>query len=123
MFSTLFGLVGQPKIPVRIPNDDSTFNPKEYPNVVFRSAGKISGKIRLVHGGEDTDSNDLGRISTRIWVTRESDKDDLSITIERDNQTHSVFLHVNPLFQFFWLNLLSSCVMTLKLNTTSPRES
>ncbi|KAG0027068.1 hypothetical protein BGZ81_005900 [Podila clonocystis] len=88
MFSTLFGLVGQPKIPVRIPNDDSTFNPKEYPNVVFKSAGKISGKIRLIHG-EDGD-NGLGLISTRIWVTRESDKDDLSITIERDNQTHSV---------------------------------
>ncbi|KAF9311819.1 hypothetical protein BG003_006925 [Podila horticola] len=90
MFSTLFGLVGQPKIPVRIPNDDSTFNPKEYPNVVFKSTGKISGKIRLVHS-EDGD-NDLGLISTRIWVTRESDKDDLHITIDRDNQTHSVLL-------------------------------
>ncbi|KAG0348424.1 hypothetical protein BG005_011544 [Podila minutissima] len=89
MFSTIFGLVGQPKIPVRIPNDDSTFNPKEYSNVVFKSAGKISGKIRLVHGADG--DNDLGLISTRIWVTRESYKDDLSITIDRDNQTHSVF--------------------------------
>lgn len=109
MFSTLFGLTGQPKIPVRIPNDDSSFNPKEYPNVVFRSAGKISGKIRLVHGGEDTDNNDLGRISTRIWVIRESDKDDLSITIERDNQTHSVFLQVNHFFDSFGLLNLLCC--------------
>lgn len=101
MFSTIFGLVGQPKIPVRIPNDDSTFNPKEYSNVVFKSAGKISGKIRLVHGADG--DNDLGLISTRIWVTRESYKDDLSITIDRDNQTHRVFFQVErKLFLVFF---------------------
>ncbi|KAF9374284.1 hypothetical protein CPC16_001388 [Podila verticillata] len=117
MFSTLFGLVGQPKIPVRIPNDDSTFNPKEYPNVVFRSAGKISGKIRLVHGGEDTDSNDLGRISTRIWVTRESDKDELSITIERDNQTHSVFFQAPDT----WTSLNVHYETTVQLPSSTRR--
>ncbi|KAG0021786.1 Ran-binding protein 9 [Podila clonocystis] len=105
----------KPKIPVRIPNDDSTFNPKEYPNVVFKSAGKISGKIRLVHG-EDGD-NGLGLISTRIWVTRESDKDDLSITINRDNQTHSVLFQAPDT----WTSLNVNYETTIQIPSSTRR--
>ncbi|KAG0347301.1 hypothetical protein BG004_008043 [Podila humilis] len=88
MFSTFFGAVsGQPRIPVRIPNDDAEFNAKEYPNVAFHASGKVSGKLRVALASDD---NELGLITTRVFVTRESDKDDLSITINRDNETYSV---------------------------------
>ncbi|KAF9990638.1 hypothetical protein BGZ75_000836 [Mortierella antarctica] len=80
----------KPSIPVRIPNDDTMFNPKEYPNVVFEATGKMSGTVVLVHTNDDeSDTSGLGRISTRIWVVRESDKDKVVITPSFDNNTHT----------------------------------
>ncbi|KAF9113646.1 hypothetical protein BGX27_001121 [Mortierella sp. AM989] len=92
MLSSVFGTVKQPSIPVRIPNDDSTFNPKEYPNVVFTATGKMTGKTLLVHGGEETDATGLALISTRIWVVRESDKHDIVIRPTFDEKTHTFTL-------------------------------
>ncbi|KAF9277642.1 hypothetical protein BGZ68_009158 [Mortierella alpina] len=89
MFSSFTGPWQKPSIPVRIPNDDTTFNPKEYPNVVFEATGKMSGTVVLVHTDDDeSDSSGLGRISTRIWVVRESDKEKVIITPSFDNTTH-----------------------------------
>ncbi|KAF9956177.1 hypothetical protein BGZ72_002958 [Mortierella alpina] len=89
MFSSFTGPWQKPSIPVRIPNDDTTFNPKEYPNVVFEATGKMSGTVVLVHtGDEESDASGLGRISTRIWVVRESDKDKVLITPSFDKDTH-----------------------------------
>ncbi|KAF9903548.1 hypothetical protein BX616_001594 [Lobosporangium transversale] len=86
MFASLVGLIHQPSIAIRVPNDDSTFNPKEYPSLSFIATGKVQGKIRLIHGTED-DSN-LAMISTRIWVTKENDKDEVAIKLSFDNKTH-----------------------------------
>ncbi|KAF9163494.1 hypothetical protein BGX21_005598 [Mortierella sp. AD011] len=86
MFNSIFGK--RPSIPVRIPNDDSTFNPTEYPNVIFAATGKLSGKVRLVHGGEETDATGLGLISTRIWVVTESDQEKVVIKPTFDKKTH-----------------------------------
>ncbi|KAF9438455.1 hypothetical protein BGZ76_007848 [Entomortierella beljakovae] len=89
MLASVFGVFKQPSISVRIPNDDSSFNPKEYPNVVFKATGKMSGKITLVHGGKETDDTGLGLISTRIWVVQEQDKDEIHIKPTFDNKTHT----------------------------------
>ncbi|KAF9079398.1 hypothetical protein BGX23_004196, partial [Mortierella sp. AD031] len=85
-----FGL--RPEIPVRIPNDDTQFNPKEYPNVVVSAEGKMSGKVLLVHGGTETDETGLGLISTRVWVVNESDKDQVVISAHFDKDTHTYHL-------------------------------
>ncbi|KAF9182028.1 hypothetical protein BGZ51_005000 [Haplosporangium sp. Z 767] len=90
MFASLVGLIHQPSIAIRIPNDDSAFNPKEYPNLVFVAQGKVQGKIRLIHGTED--DSGLGMISSRIWVTKESDKDEVSIKTNFDSGTHTFTL-------------------------------
>ncbi|KAG0329784.1 hypothetical protein BGZ99_000520, partial [Dissophora globulifera] len=90
MFASICG--GQPHIPVRLSNDDTTFNPKEYPNVVFRAKGKMSGKITLVHGGSETDESGLGLISIRVWVNRESDKANVVIKPSFDGKTFSLRL-------------------------------
>ncbi|KAG0370865.1 hypothetical protein BGZ54_003291 [Gamsiella multidivaricata] len=95
MFSSFTNLVkpcGRANIPVRIPNDDTTFKHKEYPNVIFTAKGSMSGKVTLVHGGSETDETGLGLISTRIWVTRESDKENVVIRPSFDNKTHTFFL-------------------------------
>ncbi|KAF9563537.1 hypothetical protein EC968_004809 [Mortierella alpina] len=89
MLSSLTTPWQKPTIPVRIPNDDTTFNPKEYPNVVFEAKGKMSGTIVLVHTSDDeSETSGLGRISTRIWVVKESDKDKVIITPSFDHGTH-----------------------------------
>ncbi|CAO3575228.1 unnamed protein product [Mortierella alpina] len=90
MFSSFTAPWQKPSILVRIPNDDTTFNPKEYPNVVFEATGKMSGTVVLVHTSDDeSDASGLGRISTRIWVVRESDKDKVTITPTFNNSTHT----------------------------------
>ncbi|KAH7058357.1 hypothetical protein BKA57DRAFT_147866 [Linnemannia elongata] len=73
MFSNItsaFCFPQKPNIPVRIPNDDTSFNPKEYPHVIVSAEGKMSGKVLLVHGGTETDETGLGLISTRVWVVK-----------------------------------------------------
>ncbi|KAF9088385.1 hypothetical protein BGX29_000310 [Mortierella sp. GBA35] len=93
-----FGL--RPEIPVRIPNDDTQFNPKEYPNVVVSAEGKMSGKVLLVHGGTETDETRLGLISTRVWVVNESDKDQVVISAHFDKDTHTYHLETPKEFGF-----------------------
>ena len=92
MFASLVGLIHQPSIAIRVPNDDSTFNPEEYPSLAIVATGKIQGKVRIIHGTED--DSGLGMISTRIWVTKEGDKDEVSIRLTFDNKTHTFTLEV-----------------------------
>ncbi|KAG0370553.1 hypothetical protein BGZ54_005783 [Gamsiella multidivaricata] len=99
MFASLVGLIHQPSIAIRIPNDDSTFNPKEYPSLVFVATGKVQGKVRLIHGTED--DSGLGMISTRIWVTKESDKDEVAVRTSFDNKTHTFTLQGPTRFSSF----------------------
>ncbi|KAG0057246.1 hypothetical protein BGZ83_000659 [Gryganskiella cystojenkinii] len=96
MLQTISGIFGNPNIPVRIPNDDTTFNPKEYPNVVFLAQGRVSGKIRLVHGGVESDESGQGLISTRIWVIREKDQEEVKITPTFNAQTFTLTLETPP---------------------------
>ncbi|KAF9997861.1 hypothetical protein BGZ80_004102 [Entomortierella chlamydospora] len=90
MFASLVGLVHQPSIAVRFPNDDSSFNPKEFPSITFVAKGKVQGKIRLIHGTEDDSGQAI--ITTRIWVTKESDKNEVAIRTSFDNKTHTFTL-------------------------------
>ncbi|KAF9934973.1 hypothetical protein FBU30_009395 [Linnemannia zychae] len=94
MFSSFASAIfnGKPEIPVRIPNDDTSFNPKEYPNVVVSAEGRMSGKVLLVHGGAETDETGLGLISTRVWVVNEKDKERVVITASFDKDTHTYHL-------------------------------
>ncbi|KAF9154895.1 hypothetical protein BG015_011678 [Linnemannia schmuckeri] len=95
MFSNItsaFSFIQKPDIPVRIPNDDTSFNPKEYPHVIVSAEGKMSGKVLLVHGGTETDESGLGLISTRVWVVNEADKEQVVITASFDKETHTYHL-------------------------------
>ncbi|KAK3821965.1 MAG: hypothetical protein JOS17DRAFT_754492 [Linnemannia elongata] len=95
MFSNItsaFNFFPKPDIPVRIPNDDTSFNPKEYPNVIVSAEGKMSGKVLLVHGGTETDETGLGLISTRVWVVNEADKEQVVISASFDKETHTYHL-------------------------------
>ncbi|KAI8350748.1 hypothetical protein B0O80DRAFT_428316 [Mortierella sp. GBAus27b] len=83
---------GNPTIPIRIPGDDTTFNPMEYPNVTFLAKGKLFGKVRLVHGGPESDNTGQGLISTRIWVVRESDKNQVNIRPTFDQGAFTFYL-------------------------------
>lgn len=57
----------------------------------------MSGTVVLVHTDDDeSDASGLGRISTRIWVVRESDKEKVIITPSFDNSTHVFRLQVIP---------------------------
>jgi hypothetical protein len=101
MFSNItsaFGILQKPDIPVRIPNDDTSFNPKEYPNVIVSADGKMSGKVLLVHGGTETDETGLGLISTRVWVVNEADKEQVVISASFDQETHTYHLQVCSFF-------------------------
>ncbi|KAG0377187.1 hypothetical protein BGX24_006540 [Mortierella sp. AD032] len=82
----------KPTIPVRIPNDDTSFNPKEYPNVVVSAEGRMSGKVLLVHGGTETDETGLGLISTRVWVVNQADREQVTISASFDKETHTYHL-------------------------------
>ncbi|KAF8983342.1 hypothetical protein BGZ46_010464 [Entomortierella lignicola] len=86
MFSSIVGRLHKPRIAIRVKNDDSTFNPKDYPNIVFTVKGKAQGLVKLVHGSED-DNSGLAIVSSRIWVTKEGDKDQVSIHTAYDNRT------------------------------------
>jgi len=87
MFHSFQSHVSNPDIPVRIPYDDTSFNPKEYPNVVFTAEGKLSGKIQVVHCSDSEPSDASGLISIRVWVMDEKDKDEVTITPSFNNQT------------------------------------
>ncbi|KAF9110918.1 hypothetical protein BGX27_005726 [Mortierella sp. AM989] len=90
MFASLVGLVHQPSIAIRVPNDDSAFNPKEHSSIVFIATGKVQGKIRLIHGTEGDSS--LAMVSIRIWVTKENDKSDVAVRTSYDKKTLTVTL-------------------------------
>ncbi|KAG0326121.1 hypothetical protein BGZ99_010099 [Dissophora globulifera] len=90
MFASLVGLIHQPSIAVRVPNDDSTFDPREFSSLAFLAKGKIQGKIRLIHSTEN--HMGLGTISTRLWVTKENDKDEVSVRVLRENKTLTVIV-------------------------------
>jgi len=92
MLQHVSGFFGNPQIPVRIPNDDTSFNPQDFPNVIFLAHGKISGKIRLVHGGVETDGSGQGLISTRVWVAREGLSKEVILKPEFDQQTLTMTL-------------------------------
>ncbi|KAG0293057.1 hypothetical protein BGZ96_003386 [Linnemannia gamsii] len=94
MFSSIASAfcLRKPDIPVRIPNDDTSFNPKEYPHVIVSADGKMSGKVLLVHGGTETDETGLGLISTRVWVVNEADKGQVVISAKFDQETHTYHL-------------------------------
>ncbi|KAG0283384.1 hypothetical protein BGZ97_008568 [Linnemannia gamsii] len=85
MFASLVGLLHQPSIALRVPGDDTTFNPKEYPNVTVIAQGKVQGKIRIIHNIHD--DSGLGLISTRIWVTKDNDKEEVAIRTRFEDRT------------------------------------
>lgn len=93
MFASLVGLLHQPSIALRVPGDDTTFNPKEYPNVTVIAQGKVQGKIRLIHNTDD--DSGLGLISTRIWVTKDNDKEEVAIRTRFEDRTLTFTLEVN----------------------------
>lgn len=93
MFASLVGLLHQPSIALRVPGDDTTFNPKEYPNVTVIAQGKVQGKIRIIHNIHD--DSGLGLISTRIWVTKDNDKEEVAIRTRFEDRTITFTLEVN----------------------------
>ncbi|KAI1316274.1 hypothetical protein EDD11_010182 [Mortierella claussenii] len=116
----------RPSIPVRIPNDDTTFNPKDYPNVVFKAKGRLAGKVLLVHGGPETDGTGLGLISTRIWVVRESDREQVHITPTFDDKTHTFSLqapedyHANSIYHETLIQYPSTLSSAESLSLSAP---
>ncbi|KAF9167731.1 hypothetical protein DFQ26_003315 [Actinomortierella ambigua] len=88
MFTTLTNLFTKPSTPIRVPNDDTTFNTKEYPNVSFVAKGNLSGSVKIVHDGDV----DTGLISTRLWVHNERDSEKITITPSFDSQSCSIVL-------------------------------
>lgn len=93
MFASLVGFLHQPSISLRVPGDDTTFNPKEYPNITVIAQGKVQGKIRLIHNTDD--DSGLGLISTRIWVTKDNDKEEVAIRTRFEDRTLIFTLEVN----------------------------
>lgn len=92
MLASLVGFLHQPGIAIRLDGDDTRFSPEEFPNVVFAATGKVQGKIRLVHDVDDGSSQ--GQISSRVWVTKESDKDDVRVRTSFENKTFTYTLEV-----------------------------
>ncbi|KAF9306879.1 hypothetical protein BGZ74_002380 [Mortierella antarctica] len=90
MLASLVGFLQKPSIAVRLDGDDTRFSPEEFPNVVFAATGKVQGKIRLVHDVDDGSS--LGQISSRVWVSKESDKDDVRVRTSFENKTFTYTL-------------------------------
>ncbi|KAF9211225.1 hypothetical protein BGZ59_008379 [Podila verticillata] len=90
MLASLVGFLHQPSIAIRLDGDDTRFSPEEFPNVVFAATGKVQGKIRLVHDVDDGSSQ--GQISCRVWVTKESDKDDVRVRTSFENKTFTYTL-------------------------------
>ncbi|KAG0338638.1 hypothetical protein BG004_007144 [Podila humilis] len=85
MLASLVGFLHQPSIAIRLDNDDTPFSPEEFPNIILNATGKIQGKIRLAHYTDD--NSNRAQISARIWVTKESDKDDVRINTSFENKT------------------------------------
>ncbi|KAF9923289.1 hypothetical protein BGZ65_008974 [Modicella reniformis] len=117
------------KIPVRIPNDDTTFNPKEYPNVVFLAKGKLHGKVHLIHDSADTKEAALGLISTRIWVVHENDKRNVDIKPIFNNKTHTFHLDgpsdftANSIYHETTIRYPRSSTTTESLTVEAPNTS
>ncbi|KAG0231490.1 hypothetical protein BGW42_000196 [Actinomortierella wolfii] len=88
MFSTLANIFGSPNIPVRVANDDTAFDTKEYPNISFIAKGNVQGSVKIVHD----DTVDSGMVSTRLWVQQVKDADKIRITPSFDNKTCSVVM-------------------------------
>jgi len=125
MLASLVGLIHQPSIAIRLPSDDITFNPKEYPNLVFVAQGKVQGKIRLIHSAAD---DGLGILSSRIWVTKESDKDEVFIRIGFENKTLTFTLEVRGCLMYNPTELASAwtasslCCACLTIGTHEIRQ-
>ncbi|GJJ70260.1 hypothetical protein EMPS_02609 [Entomortierella parvispora] len=90
MFHYFQGNLSNPDIPVRIPNDDTSFDPKEYPNVVFVANGKLAGKIQVAHSSDSESDNTSGLISVRVWVMDEKDKNEVTIKPSFNNKTFTL---------------------------------
>ncbi|KAF9425455.1 hypothetical protein BGZ94_007509 [Podila epigama] len=115
MIASLVGLLHQPSLEVRIDNDDTRFNPEEFPNIVFIATGKVQGKIRLVHD-VDNGSSTLGQISSRIWATKESDKDEIRVKTSFENKTFTFTLE-GPT-RFGALNIYHETLIQVPRTTT-----
>ncbi|KAG0271407.1 hypothetical protein BGZ95_000777 [Linnemannia exigua] len=119
----------RPTIPVRIPNDDTSFNPKEYPNVVVSADGRMSGKVLLVHGGTETDETGLGLISTRVWVVNTADKEEVVISASFDKETHTYHLQTpkeqdfNSIYYETMVQYPSTTHLTNSLSFSLPNTS
>ncbi|KAF9391637.1 hypothetical protein CPB97_005932 [Podila verticillata] len=87
---TLVAALVMAVVTVVLDGDDTRFSPEEFPNVVFAATGKVQGKIRLVHDVDDGSSQ--GQISSRVWVTKESDKDDVRVRTSFENKTFTYTL-------------------------------
>ncbi|KAK5828042.1 hypothetical protein F5H01DRAFT_332774 [Linnemannia elongata] len=132
MFSNItsaFCFPQKPNIPVRIPNDDTSFNPKEYPHVIVSAEGKMSGKVLLVHGGTETDETGLGLISTRVWVVNEADKEQVVISASFDKETHTYHLETpkeqcfNAIYYETMVQYPSTTTSTSSLSFSLPNTS
>ncbi|KAF9365896.1 hypothetical protein BGX34_007704 [Mortierella sp. NVP85] len=85
MIASLFHIFNPPSIAVRVANDDTTFDPLSYPNLNILTTGKVQGKIRIVHSAAD--DSKLGLISTRVWITKENDKEEVAVQTGFENKT------------------------------------
>ncbi|KAG0076458.1 hypothetical protein BGZ90_008660 [Linnemannia elongata] len=128
MFSNItsaFCFPQKPNIPVRIPNDDTSFNPKEYPHVIVSAEGKMSGKVLLVHGGTETDETGLGL----VWVVNEADKEQVVISASFDKETHTYHLETpkeqcfNAIYYETMVQYPSTTTSTSSLSFSLPNTS
>ena len=90
MLAAFVGSIHQPSIAIRVPGDDVTFLPADFPKIDFVAKGKVQGKLRLIHGTDD--DSGLGMVSIRVWVTKENDKDGVGISTRTNNKTLSIVL-------------------------------
>ncbi|KAF9961620.1 hypothetical protein BGZ65_010425, partial [Modicella reniformis] len=127
MFASLVGLIHQPSIAIRVAKDDSTFDTREYPNLIFLATGKVQGKIRLIHN--KADDSKLGMISTRIWVTKENDRDEVAVQTSFENRTLTFTLEGPTRFSSFniyhetTIQIPSSCGYMGQLRIDAPNSS
>ncbi|KAG0052270.1 hypothetical protein BGZ83_002775 [Gryganskiella cystojenkinii] len=127
MFASLVGILHQPSIAIRVPNDDTTFVPEEYPKIAFVAKGKVQGKLRLIHGTDD--DSGIGMVSIRIWVTKESDKDGVAVDVRYVNKTLAVTLDGPSSFSALnvyhetTIQLPRSCSYMQSLSIIAPNTS
>jgi hypothetical protein len=92
MIASLFNIFNPPNIAVRVANDDTTFDPLSYPNLNILTTGKVQGKIRIVHSAAE--DSKLGLISTRVWITKENDKEEVAVQTGFENKTFTFTIEV-----------------------------